>query len=178
MKANCLTRQIAAVLGSALITASTAGCAEKQPTITAAPSPANATTTTVAPAAAPETKPAVPTAAAAAPAVVLAQWNDIKECTYEMRAQFFAGFKGVEARVDLQIAELKAKRATMKGITGTREWDFEMKGMEAARAYLKSMGVELGKASRETWDQEKDRVGLAWVSTQEAYSKVKSSTTS
>jgi len=52
-----------------------------------------------------------------------------------------------------------------------------MKEMGDARSALKSMGEELSKATPETWDQEKDKVGQAWVRTQEAYDKVKSSTT-
>jgi hypothetical protein len=50
--------------------------------------------------------------------------------------------------------------------------------MVNARSALKSTGEVLTKASPETWDQEKDRVGQAWVRTQDAFAKVKSSTTS
>jgi hypothetical protein len=39
------------------------------------------------------------------------------------------------------------------------------------------MGEELSKASPETWSQEKDKVGQAWVRTQAAFDNVKSSTT-
>ncbi len=58
-----------------------------------------------------------------------------------------------------------------------REWDFAMKEMESARSYLTSVGAAAGKAGRDLWDQEKAKVGRAWVSTQDAYGKVKSSTT-
>jgi len=114
----------------------------------------------------------------AAAEVSAAQWSDIKDHTYEMRPAFFIGLARLHAKLDLQFAELVARRATMKGITGTREWDFNMKQLESARSYLRSVGTELTKASRETWDQEKDKVGRAWVSTQDAYGKVKRSTTS
>ena len=120
----------------------------------------------------------VPLAAAAQPAVAKVQWNDIKDITHEMRAEFFTGLKGLAATVDEQIRELTARRAAMKDTTDTREWDFAMKAMESARSYLISVSAEMGTASRETWDQDKDKVGRAWVSTQEAYGKVKSSTTS
>ena len=106
-----------------------------------------------------------------------AEWADIKEVVYDNRPQFFTGLKRLEARVDAQVAELVAKRATMKGATDTKDWDFAMKEMGDARTYLKSMGEELSKASRETWDQQKDKVGLAWVRVQAAYDKVKASTT-
>ncbi|MCX6954158.1 MAG: hypothetical protein NTV51_18570 [Verrucomicrobia bacterium] len=120
---------------------------------------------------------AAPSPAAAAD-VASAQWSDIKDCTHEMRAQFSAGLSRLEAQLDAQVRELVAKRRTMKGITDTREWDFAMKELESARSYLHAVGLELAKASRETWDQEKDKVGRAWVSTQDAYGKVKRSTTS
>jgi hypothetical protein len=53
-----------------------------------------------------------------------------------------------------------------------------MKEMADARSNLKSMGEEIRKATPEIWAQEKDKVGRAWVRTQEAYDKVKSSVTS
>ncbi len=122
--------------------------------------------------------PKTPAAAsAAAAAAASARWSDIKDHSYEKRSDYFAGLKRLEAKLVAQIRELVAKRATMTGITDTREWDFAMKELESAQSYLKSVGAEAAKASRETWDQAKDRVGRAWVSTQDAYGKVKSSTT-
>jgi hypothetical protein len=79
--------------------------------------------------------------------------------------------------VDEQITELTAKRATMKGTTDTKEWDFAMKEMINARNNLKSTGEVLAKADPETWAEQKDRVGVAWVRTQDAFAKVKASTT-
>jgi hypothetical protein len=112
------------------------------------------------------------------PNVATAQWIDIEEYNYDMRAPFFAGLKQVEASVDDQIDELAARRAAMNSTTDTTDWDFAMKEMESARSYLRSTGEQLGKATPETWSQEKDKVGDAWQRTQEAYGKVKSSTTS
>jgi hypothetical protein len=112
----------------------------------------------------------------AAPAPV--QWVEIKDYTYDMRASFLTGLKGLEVRVDEQMAELAAKRATMDANnTSTKDWDFAMQEMNSARAHLKSVIEEMAQASRETWDQQKDKVGIAWVRTQDAYAKVKSSTT-
>lgn len=106
-----------------------------------------------------------------------AQWADIKDHAFDARAKFMTGLKALEAKADTQIAELKAKRATMQGSPSAKDWDFAMKEMADARAYLKSMGEELGKATAETWAQQKDKVGQAWVRVQDAYAKVKSSTT-
>ena len=49
--------------------------------------------------------------------------------------------------------------------------------MNDARSYFKSMSEELTKATPETWNQQKDKVGQAWVRTQDAYTKVKASVT-
>jgi hypothetical protein len=110
--------------------------------------------------------------------VASAKWDDVKDCTYDARAQFFVGLQRLESKVDDQINELTAKRATMNSATDSKAWDFAMKEMEDARSYLKSVGQELRKASAETWSQQKNTVGSAWARTQEAYDKVKSSTTS
>jgi hypothetical protein len=119
-----------------------------------------------------------PVAVAAGPDAASARWTDIKECTYDARAQFFAGLARLETRVDREIGVLTARRAAMKSTTDTQDWDFAMKEMVNARSALKSSGEALQKATPDTWAQEKDKVGQAWVRTQEAFAKVKSSTTS
>lgn len=106
-----------------------------------------------------------------------AQWSDIKDYTYDMRGRFFVGLKLLEAKVDGQFRELKAKRSAMTSATDTKAWDFAMKEMGDARSSLKSVGEELGKASVDTWNQQKEVVGLAWQRSQDAYAKVKSTTT-
>ena len=121
---------------------------------------------------------AAPSALGETAKVASAQWSDIKDHSHEMRTEFFAGLRRLELKLDAQIRGLAAKRATMKGITGTREWDIAMKELESAQSYLRAVGAAIHEASRETWDQEKDKVGRAWVNTQDAYGKVKSSTTS
>lgn len=176
MKAHRFTRLVTTAFGLAAF--STAGCSEKEKlgsaTLPSAEDLAPATATT--------NKPDTPTPAqvadAARPDVASADWIDIKDCTYDMRAQFFAGLARLEARVEQQVAELTAQRAAMTSTTYTEAWDIAMKEMTDARSYLKSMGAELRKATPETWDQQKEKVGLAWVRAQEAYREVKSSTTS
>jgi hypothetical protein len=176
MKTNRLIHLFIAALGLAAFP--TAGCAEKEKSAEASrpPVPDGAAASATAAQPGPTTNVAV--AATASPDVASARWSDIKDCTYETRAQFFSGLTRLEARVDDQIRELTAKRAIMDGKANTQDWDLAMKEMENARTNLKSMGEELHKASPETWDQQKDKVGQAWVRTQEAYDKVKSSTTS
>ncbi len=107
-----------------------------------------------------------------------ARWTDIKDNPFEARDLFLVGLVRLQARVDLQIAELAAKRAAMIAEnTETKSWDFAMKEMENSRSYLLSMGDEAAMATRENWDPMKQKVGYAWLRTQEAYGKVKASTT-
>ncbi|HTB81343.1 MAG TPA: hypothetical protein VK717_10700 [Opitutaceae bacterium] len=177
MKTNHFSRLILVIFS--LTAFASTGCAEKEQIVDVPSAPKK------------EVTPATATPAVSGPAVTFqpattaspndasAKWTNIEDCAYDMRAQFFAGLKGLEARVDDQFRELTAKRATMTSSTAdTKDWDFAMKEMEDARSYLKSMDEELSKATPETWSQEKDKVGQAWVRTQEAYKKVKSSTTS
>lgn len=109
--------------------------------------------------------------------VASASWLDIKDHSYAMRASFFAELARLEARVGFQIRELTTKRAIMDGNTETKDWDFAMKEMRNARAYLRSMGRELREADETTWAQKKEKVGYAWDKSQNAYSKVRASTT-
>ena len=123
---------------------------------------------------APASHPSLPPA----PAVITpVPWADLQGIPYDRRARFFAGVAGLESTVAAQVRELVAQRAALTGLNDTRDWDFAMKEMESARSYLTSVGAAAGKAGRDLWDQEKAKVGRAWVSTQDAYGKVKSSTT-
>ncbi len=161
MKTKYLSPLLAATF--ALASVISAGCAEKEAQSAASVPPAK---TEVPVAAAPEVTNAAP-----------ANWSDIKDATFDQRDLFFGGLKRLEARVDEEINELTAKRATMKGTTGTKDWDFAMKEMINARSTLISTGEVLAKAGPETWAEQKERVGQAWVRTQDAFAQVKSSTT-
>ena len=176
MKTNRFLESITVAFGLAVF--STAGCAEKEQTADAPLSPAKDSTSTIATTTVPGPTTTAQVTAAANPDDAFAKWTDIKYCTYDTRAQFFAGLNRLQARVDEQFSRLTAKRAAMTSTANTKDWDFAMKEMGDARSNLKSMGEELRKATPETWDQEKDKVGQAWVRTQEAYDKVKSSMTS
>ena len=153
---------------------STAGCTEKDKTAGMPAAPAPTSTTNVD---AQNPSMATESTIPANPLPPITKWSDIKDDTFENRAHCLDGLKQLEARVDRQIAELNAKRAAMKGTTSTADWDFAMKEMLNSQAYLVSSGNELAKGGAEIWDQKKDTVGLAWVKTQDAYDKVKASTT-
>jgi hypothetical protein len=174
MKTNHITKLVTAVFGLAAF--STAYAANEKIASVVLPPTMAVVTITVA-----DSKPGPATnlhfAAAIGSDVVFARWTDIKDCTYEMRAQFYAGLSRLEARVDAQIGELTAKRAAMNGVTDTKDWDFAMKEMVDARSNLKSVRGELSRATPATWDLAKDKVGQAWLRTQAAFASVKSSTT-
>lgn len=119
----------------------------------------------------------VPPATSEAEAPAVALWNAIKDCSFDQKDAFFAGFVRLEAHLDAQISALTAQRAAQKGIANTKDWDFAMKEVGDARSYLKGTGGVLAKALPETWNQEREKVGQAWVRAQAACAKVKASTT-
>jgi hypothetical protein len=174
MKTNRLTTLITAAFGLAAF--STAGCTAKEKVAEAPVPPAKDTAAATMTTTMPGPTTTDQTVATANPAAA-ARWGDLKDYTYDQRAQFFSGLSRLEAGVDEQVGELTVKRGAMKSTTDTQGWDFAMKEMEDARSALHSIGTELNQATAATWNQEKDKVGQAWVRTQEAYDKVKSSTT-
>ena len=120
---------------------------------------------------APEATPIVEAAAADA------RWSEIKNLSYDERGAFFAGVKRLQARLGEQIAELTARRAAMKEIANTKDWDFAMKEVGNARSYLTGTGEIAAKATAESWAQDRERVGQAWLRAQAVCAKVKASTT-
>ena len=52
-----------------------------------------------------------------------------------------------------------------------------MKALETAQSYFKSLVTEASQTTAETWNSEKEKIGRAWQSTQDAYDKVRTSTT-
>jgi hypothetical protein len=159
-----------AALGAAVLIAT--GCSDKKIVTEASLAVVSAAPAAPLPAALPTVVPdAHPTG------VTPVSWADIKDDTFDQRAHFISGLKGLESRVDEQIVALTAKRATKTGATDTTNWDSAMKEMEDARTALKSIAEEVDQATQETWAPQKDRAGQAWVRAQAAYDKVKGSTT-
>jgi hypothetical protein len=162
---------------------STVACARKEGF---AP-PADAMPPTTAAAPVPTSSAGTPTDHSATPTTVAnktglepasVKWADIKDLGFDTRGRFFAGLTTLIAEVSGQMSELTAKRATMKGNPNVKDWDFAMKEMVDAQNYLKATQQELSRATAETWKQQKEKIGRAWLRTQEAYAKVSSSTTS
>jgi len=104
-------------------------------------------------------------------------WTDIKSDTYAERGHFARGAARLSARLDEQIAELKAKRAAMT--TDTKDWDFAMKEVEESRTALADRIDGLGAANTpETWVDARDKVGEAWHRSQQAVDKMNATRTS
>lgn len=121
--------------------------------------------------------PAAPTALPAKADTSPVSWLDLKDKPFDQRTSFLAGSGRLVTTVDGQITELSVKRATLKSDTNTADWDFAMKEMSNSRSALQSSVAEAQQATAVTWSQQKERVGVAWVRTQDAVAKVKASTT-
>lgn len=157
---------LTATLGIAALIAS--GCAKKEQVVQVQPAPV--VPATPIPTARIVVAPPQPIAVAASDS-----WMAIKDMTFEQRADFVAGIGRLEGQLDGQINILKSKRAAMT--TDTKDWDFAMGGLTDASSYLHSMVTEVSNATPDTWNQEKDKVDQAWQRAQEAYDKVRTSTT-
>jgi hypothetical protein len=172
MKTNTpLVLHAATLLGLIMIS----GCSQKEKLLTVQATP---TPVAVVPGV-----PALPTTVGVGPIAGVsyadqasAAWASIKDLTYDQRTAFASGGAQLEAMLSQEVEQLKAKRATMTGDTGN--WDFAMKEVYDSQMYLKSMIDEAVRTTPEFWSQEKDKVDQAWIRTQEAFDKVKVTTTS
>lgn len=155
----------------ALTALSTAGCAEKDHVSSPPPAEKPAATADATRETASATDPATPS--------TLSRWSNVKGYPFEQRDLLLDALKPLVAHVDAQIGDLQASRTVMvKNNINTADWDFAMKEMIESRAYLIGLAEELTKARSENWAVQKDKFGRGWLRTQEAYAKVRSSTTS
>jgi hypothetical protein len=104
-------------------------------------------------------------------------WGNIREYTYEQRAEFLAGLNLMAARLDDGIRRLNAKRAGMTD-ADAQDWDFAMKELNDARSDLQAKSSAIEKATDSTWDDAKAAVALAWERARNAFVSVEHSTTS
>jgi hypothetical protein len=75
------------------------------------------------------------------------------------------------AFLDGQIAQLKAKRASMT--TDTKDWDMAMKEVLDSRSLLTGRIRDLSKADTpEAWADAKEKAGQAWKRSQEAVDRM------
>ena len=104
-------------------------------------------------------------------------WTVIKNDSYAERVHFAKGCAKLLERIDVQVGELKAKRANL--ITDIDDWDFAMKEVDDSRASLNEQIESLSDAnSPERWNAAKEKIGEAWNRTQKAVDKMNSTRTS
>lgn len=172
MNQNHRRRTIIAILGLAAF--STLGYAvNEKPGLVVLP-PTHAVVTMTVVEAAPSASPAFGFTTVARPDVDSARWNEIKDQSYASRPRFIAGLKQMEQRVGDQLNELRMNRASIKVSSANPNADLAIRELGYARSYLKYMGEELNKATPQNWNQQKAKVGEAWVRTQEFYAMGKS----
>jgi hypothetical protein len=105
-----------------------------------------------------------------------AHWSDIKSDTYDQRAHFATGVTRLTARLNDEISQLNAKRATMT--TDTKDWDFAMKDVMESRDLFVSRATEISKTTTpEAWSDAKDKLGEAWHRAREALDKMHTTVT-
>jgi len=104
-------------------------------------------------------------------------WSDIKGDTYSQRTHFSSGVAKMNARLDEQISELRARRAGMT--TDTSDWDLAMKDVEECRSlFTDRMHTLANVTTPEAWDDAKEKIGEAWNRSQLAVDKMNSTRTS
>lgn len=96
-------------------------------------------------------------------------WEQIRDYTFEQRAEFTEGLRLIETQMGKSIEALKAKRPTFTG--DPNAWDSEMKRLDDARIFLQSNSAELAKATTANWVDRRDRVGMAWDRLQAAFAR-------
>jgi len=174
MNKKSITVTITSLLGCAAI--GTLGCKQTDKTAEAAAKSVQTSTQTTMPRT--ESAPAAKQSMELSVAVAGAQWSDVKDANFALRDQLFLDLVKLQTKVDEQVRDLTSRRAGLAPTVDTSAWDFAMKEMDASRTGLQSSIEDLNKATRENWDQEKDKVGIAWTRSQDAYAKVIASTTS
>lgn len=111
-----------------------------------------------------------------APDTATAQWDGVKNSTFDQREKYFAGLKKLVEIVDAEADDLTAKRRQMSNRSETVDWDLAIKEFMTTRDYLKSLSREATKATVKEWDQTKEKISQAWSQTQSAYDKARLST--
>jgi uncharacterized phage infection (PIP) family protein YhgE len=97
-------------------------------------------------------------------------WDNIKEFTYEQRANFSSAMDQMSADLDQKNAELKAKNTKLSD-AAAKDRDAAMKDYDSARADLKADLVALNNATADTWADAKAKVADAWQRVKAAYDR-------
>jgi hypothetical protein len=153
------------------------GCPRKAPQIEtadvslppAAPAPTVASTPVPAPMPAPAPLPTKVVEDAAEET-----WREIKDYPFTQRADFLRGLVRLEAQVEQQIADLKARRLNLT--EDPHPWDNAMQVLQSSLVDLRAVAAEVAQATSSNWEERTAKVGRVCEREQAAYEKVKALT--
>lgn len=103
-------------------------------------------------------------------AAVADGWSDLKDFTYEKRSDFSLRTAALTAKLDADVASLKADYA---GTQASASRSAAMDELKNSRADLDAKLTALGHATADTWAAAKADVIAAWEHTEAAYKKAR-----
>ncbi len=107
--------------------------------------------------------------AADRPGIASDGWAEIKDDTFAQRTHFSAGLQMMESDMDGRIASMNTKMGGGSMMSAT------MSEVAGARTNLQFTSDKMDRATADTWANDKNRVGQAWVRMQAACTKAQSS---
>jgi len=96
------------------------------------------------------------------------KWEQLKESTYDQRAEFRSGIDKMAASVDRNVEQWNEKAGELSG-EAKETWNNGVAELREARENLKEELDRIGDASVETWNDARARVANAWERVEDAY---------
>ncbi|MBP6507458.1 MAG: hypothetical protein KA257_07820 [Opitutaceae bacterium] len=97
-------------------------------------------------------------------------WSDLKDFSFEQRADFSNRAAAMTAKLDAEISDLKSDAADAKASASRSA---AMDELRNARADLNTKLTALSHATADTWSSAKAEVIAAWEQVEAAYKKAK-----
>ena len=97
-------------------------------------------------------------------------WGDVKSYTFDKRSDFEKSAKSMSAKMDAQLAEVRANYSDAKASASRKAAMSELKNSEAD--YKEKLSA-LGNATAATWDSAKQNVVASWERMEAAYAKAR-----
>ena len=97
-------------------------------------------------------------------------WGDVKSYTFDKRSDFEKSAKAMSAKMDAQLAEVRANYSDAKASASRKAAMAELKNSEAD---YKEKFSALGNATAATWDSAKQNVVASWERMEAAYAKAR-----
>lgn len=103
-------------------------------------------------------------------AAIAEGWSDLKDFTFEQRSDFTLRAKALSAKLDADMADMKADYASAQASASRQAaW----KELKDSRADYDAKLSALGDATADTWASAKASVIAAWERTEAAYRKAR-----